>query len=118
MTSPADIFAASPVVIEKLVIVTDVVVLAVCCKNNPAPFVTSLAKHNHPLGAVGNVSVPEAAPPLPTVTEKQLGVAPVILGAVPNPLAITGCAANVPNPTVLGVLVNATWLVMIDLPLV
>ena len=91
--------------------------LAVCCKNKAEPFVTSFAIHIQPFVADGNVIVPFAAPPLPTVTAKQFGVAPLIVGAVPKPLAITGCEANVFKSTVLGVFVFATALVMIDLPL-
>ena len=70
--------------------VTEVAVLPVNCKNKLLPLVTSAAKANQPLGAVGKLIVPFAAPPVPTTTLKQNVLDAVTVGPVPNPLEIVG----------------------------
>ena len=90
ITSFADIGAAAPVVTEKLVNVTEVVVLPVNCKNNVEPLVTSAAKASHPLGAVGSVIVPLEAPPEPTTILNTKVLTAVIVGLVPKPELIVG----------------------------
>ena len=101
-------FAAIPKVMLKLVKVAEVVVLAVCCKNNDVPLVTSCAYNTQPLGAAGNVITPFAAPPVPTTILNADELNAVIVGLVPKPDAIVGAVAETCNLPFIDTLVAFT----------
>jgi hypothetical protein len=75
--------------------VTDVVLVDTATATIVTRLVTSVQLTAQPVVAAGNVSTPEAAPPVPTVTLNAAVPADAVMdGDVPKPDAIVGAVAE------------------------